>query len=850
VHRFAITTLCTLVLLAAPAVAPAQWSWTGEAAGNEWHDCDQIPDTNPPIYINNWGITSSTPCPLALPGPFDTATIATGGGPPTVYNTTDVGHLVVAAGGTLEVYGDLRPTWSLESAGSVALGHDGLLWGCSLETTGTGSIFSNHSNQSVLPPPTLRDVTLLGEVSADGGDLLALDVAIVNGGILSSTGGFLAIASDLNLTGGGAVTLDGGYFGGLGSAGSFRLTNQDNVISGSGVLGTGSASGTTTSIGLTNHALVLADRTPPLRVAPDPSPDDGGYSVVNDGILRASGGGTLELLQGSYNNTGGQVEALDGSHVDLSYGASLFGGTLLTAGTGAIRTIHPAGSSDPDPTLSNLTVTGLVEIPAGMLLQVRDTITNNGTVSVLGGWAQLYVGAAATLTGTGTVALSGDGTGRIEGVSGVPAVRLTNQQTLRGSGSLGYTNLAVTNHGLVVADQPAQLEVRPALSAADGQPPFVNRGTLRATSGATLRLYGDASYDNDGGVIEALDGSVVELDQGTWVTGGTFSTSGSGVIRTATQAWRRSWVSGIANQGLLSIPWGKELGVAGTITNHGTIANDWLIAPTSDVTFAGTGELVLGPEATIWPDGSASVTNLAGHTIRTTGTSFSRLYAPLTNHGRVEVAPGTQLIMQVVPYQPQLGSTTRVDGTLTLMTETTIAGTLGGSGMVSGTLLLGPDGILSPGAGTGTLTTGTLNLEDGARYQWGANLLGTDLVDVNGTLNFGSATLTVDVYVGSGPTPTEITLFEYDSLPVVPSTSQIVLTGGYGYTGISTAGNRLALTGVTVSGSLFADDFETGSLTRWSSWVPASKSRACSFDGGTDREREEVQLDDSTSGLR
>ena len=108
----------------------------------------------------------------------------------------------------------------------------------------------------------------------------------------------------------------------------------------------------------------------------------------------------------------------------------------------------------------------------------------------------------------------------------------------------------------------------------------------------------------------------------------------------------------------------------------------------------------------------------------------------------------------------------------------------------------------------------------GAGCQCGVNLLGSDLVDVNGVLNFGSATLAIDVHVGSGPVPTEITLFEYDGLPVVPSSSQIVLSGDFTLSGISTTGNRLTLTGVTASGLLFSDDLESGDLSRWSGSLP------------------------------
>ena len=64
--------------------------------------------------------------------------------------------------------------------------------------------------------------------------------------------------------------------------------------------------------------------------------------------------------------------------------------------------------------------------------------------------------------------------------------------------------------------------------------------------------------------------------------------------------------------------------------------------------------------------------------------------------------------------------------------------------------------------------------------------------------------------------PTNIVLFEYDQLPVVPDASHIILEGGLEYHSISTDNNRLTLVGVDVDPEIFADGFESGNTGAWS----------------------------------
>ncbi len=829
-HR--ATTLATLItFVLCGAVFAADLTWSGGGGGPEWRDCRLIPDTDPQEFMNNWGYHGYAGCPGPIPGIMDTGHINMAGGPPRIGLPTSTGTVSVEAGGLLEIYEQLSLNFGLLSGGVVRLGNSAFITNTTLETTGTGSISSNHPWTSVLPNPTLDDATVVGSISVWGNTMLELRDTITNNGVFDVDASELVIGSDTRLEGGGEVVMSGvSFFAGQTSNGAYRLTNVDNTIHGEGRLGGGSPSGEGPQMAITNQHLIIADQGSPLLIAPSPAPDDAQASVVNSGILRATGGATMELHHGSYNNTGGTIAARDGSVVELYNDVTITGGTLQTSGSGAIRSADPSNSTLADPILKDLTTNGLLEVPDGMLFHLLGSITNTGTITVGASGGVLRIGNDVTLDGSGTVELANHPNSTIQNHYG-SANRLTNvDNTIRGSGQIGYTDLALTNSGLIEANQPTALLLLPVSNPADGLAPVINNGTLRASSGATLRLYGDATYDNSNGIIEALDGSAVELDAGAWVSGGVLQTSGSGVFRSNTESWRRAWIGDVTINGAFEMAVNKELGIGGTITNNGAWTCDRsFIHTTSDVVLAGNGVLTLINVASIRDDAGSTLTNAANHTISSTGTSNNLIYPDFTNDGRLVVDSGKLLWLRGA-YDPRSGSITDVNGTLGFhIAGTTMAGTLTGSGAVSGSLTVVAPGVLAPGSSAGTLTTGSLTISDGALYEWEIDGVAADLVDVAGTLDFGAATLTVAPTVISGPAPTEIVLFEYDALVGVPDTSQIVLTGGWSYTGIDTGSNRITLTGVVFSELIFADGFETNDTSEWSVTMPSGKSGSVDF---------------------
>ena len=143
--------------------------------------------------------------------------------------------------------------------------------------------------------------------------------------------------------------------------------------------------------------------------------------------------------------------------------------------------------------------------------QISGTINNTCSIDIAstGSLTDLEIGAAgATLTGGGTVTLSGTNAGISENVFGTQTLTIADQ-TIQGAGNIGrnVTNFDNQDDGLIDANVDGETLVL------DANGSFINSGTLRASDGGTLELRdaGTIDFANAGGTIEAQDGSEVLL---------------------------------------------------------------------------------------------------------------------------------------------------------------------------------------------------------------------------------------------------------------------------------------------------------------------------------------------------
>ena len=284
-----------------------------------------------------------------------------------------------------------------------------------LNTVGTGVIRTLNSG-------VLTDLTNAGAFRVTNNTSLTLVGTINNTGsiTLDSVGNFtdLVINSDVTLIGGGVVNIaNAGRVRGIGTLFIGGLAGESQTIQGEGN-NSGSGLGAN-ELTVVNRSGGLVDANLSGLVL---NVDPGGAGLTNEGTIRASNGGLL-LLNGSggqaFDNTGGTIEALDGSQVQLTNGVIISGGTLATSGNGTIRTISSA-------TLDSLTITGNFIANNNTSTTFSGTITSTGSILLdsVGNFTDLFINGNVTLTGGSTLTVAsaarirGSGTLFIGGSSG------------------------------------------------------------------------------------------------------------------------------------------------------------------------------------------------------------------------------------------------------------------------------------------------------------------------------------------------------------------------------------------------------------------------------------------------
>ena len=219
---------------------------------------------------------------------------------------------------------------------------------------------------------------------------------------------------------------------------------------------------------------------------------------------------------------------------------------------------------------NNLTIDNAgnsLTVPGNVRLTINgSSISNAGTlalsgINLQGEGAQIVLSAAAvTLSGGGSFVMND-----APNIMLAQGTVLTIQQTIQGAGQLNFAG--ITNQALIDAQGTNPLNI-------GTQGNTVNPGTMQASHGGTLILSGTSQtnpLNNIGGTIQALDGSSVLLENPSYITGGTLTTAGSGVIHGIDGG-----ISNLTNSGLFQVGGMNSFGSAvihlgGTITNTKTI---------------------------------------------------------------------------------------------------------------------------------------------------------------------------------------------------------------------------------------------------------------------------------------
>src|SRR5712692_69191 len=293
------------------------------------------------------------------------------------------------------------------------------------------------------------------------------------------------------------------------------------------------------------------------------------------------------------------------------------------------------------------------------------SISNAGNISLNSGNnpTELIIGSSTvTLSGAGTLTMGNNANNLI--FCSVGSNTFKNQETIQGAGNIGDGQMTLSNSGTINAN------------AGSGQNALIiqtsggttNTGTIEATNGSTLILTGASggNFTNTGGTIKATGtNSVVALESGVTVTGGTLTTSSGGVIETP--GGHTATLSGLTNSGTYSVNDNSTTILQGTSTNTGSLQLNSGNNPTNlkisgNVTLSGAGSVTMSnnPNNFILGNSTGNEILTNKQTIQGAG-NIGAGFLTLTNQGTVDANLG--LGQNALIIQPGSGGVTNT-GTL------------------------------------------------------------------------------------------------------------------------------------------------------------------------------------------
>ena len=626
------------------------------------------------------------------------------------------------------------------------------------DTTGAGGVIQATSDS------LLQDLTNSGYLSVPDNRLLRLAGTITNNGViqLNSVGNAadLRLNTDVILNGSGTVTATNIPTNRiLGNSGVERLTiGSSMTVQGSMQLGVN-------QMKFTNNGLINANLSNGMTIDPTDTAGD----AVNNGTMRASNGAAMTFNAGNYTNNGtieavGNDGGVNSSTVRFNTGSVINGGILNTtdtSGNNGIVMVNPGNST----TLTNVTNNGLYRVNDNSTTFLSGIFTNDGVYQMnsQGNITDTRIVGDVSLAGAGSYSFSNSQANRIFSQNGGERLTVGSGVTLEGAFNLGLNQTLVTNNGIISASLSVGVNIDPS----DGATDFTNNGTLRARNGATLTLQ-QGSYTNTNGVIQALTGSAVDINNGI-IIGGTVTTtdlSGTGGV---VETNNNGTLTNVTNTGYLNIPDNRILHISGTLTNNGVLNMN---------SGGNTTDLRIEGGSTIQGTGSFTTTNTqANRILATNGTDRLTIASGTTVGGSMQFGANQMKFTNNGTIDANLTQGINVDptdtlgdainnnimqassgGTLTLLfgnytnngtiraLNNSLVNLVNGAYLLGGTVTTVGTGIVQTGNDSsldGVTNGGTFNIPDNTRLRLFNGFFN------NGTLNMNSGGNNTELRIGT-----------------------------------------------------------------------------------------------------
>jgi hypothetical protein len=297
------------------------------------------------------------------------------------------------------------------------------------------------------------------------------------------------------------------------------------------------------------------------------------HTLINQGVLRKSGGGTSTISVRTYENTGGGIDVQSGT-LNLRPSTVTSTTTTVTTTVGGVLDLTGGVTVTYVGAFSGAG-TGEVRLSGGLINVAAPGMSVNfdpGVFQWTGGTINTAA-SATTLTNTGTMALSGSAVTAFGGT-------LNNSGTIIHSGSGNFQLSAVvtfqpTRAGVLnnVAAAVYDLRSNAGLTSLVTGSAVNNSGIFRKSAGGGSSNI-SVPFNNTGGTIDLQSGALA-LSGGGTDTGGVFN-SATGTLLSFSGTGRA--MSGIftgSGQGAVEINTGITVGSAGATVNFGSGLLQW-----------------------------------------------------------------------------------------------------------------------------------------------------------------------------------------------------------------------------------------------------------------------------------